>query len=277
MPSSAAATTSDGGRRELHERRERASYALQPAAAAREEPVRPDEQHEDHGREEDRRQVLALRPSAARRRAGRVAKPIEKPPSVAGIGRLRPPSTTPASTTIVSRSAKSGVTSGFCTVSITATTAASSARDEHGAADDAVRAHAEQPRGAEVHRRRAHLQADRRARRAAAAAATRQTAATTIATIAILRMSTPRDRHRPVERRERRGDLPERPERRAARCSGAGTRPRTSRRASPPATACAAAGRRAGPSRPTGRARRAKQKRIPSQRGQSHCEAKASA
>ena len=33
-----------------------------------------------------------------------------------------PPSTTPARTRIVSRSAKSGVTSGFCTVSITATT-----------------------------------------------------------------------------------------------------------------------------------------------------------
>ena len=54
-----------------------------------------------------------------------VAKPIEKPPSVAGIGRFMPPSTTPASTTIVSRSAKSGVTSGFWTVRITATTAAS--------------------------------------------------------------------------------------------------------------------------------------------------------
>ena len=101
-----------------------ASYALHRPREV-EEPARPDEQHEDHGGEDERRQVLALVRSAARRRARRVAKPIAKPPSVAGIGRFSPPTTTPASTTIVSRSAKSGVTSGVCTVSITATTAAS--------------------------------------------------------------------------------------------------------------------------------------------------------
>ena len=38
-----------------------------------------------------------------------------------------PPTTTPARTTIVSRRAKSGVTSGFCTVRITLTVAARSA------------------------------------------------------------------------------------------------------------------------------------------------------
>src|SRR5579884_1613773 len=54
-----------------------------------------------------------------------LAKPIAKPPSVADTGRFSPPSTTPARTTMVSSSAKVGVTSGFCTVSITATTAAS--------------------------------------------------------------------------------------------------------------------------------------------------------
>ena len=93
-----------------------------------------------------------------------VAKPIEKPPSVAGIGRLRPPSTTPARTTIVSCSAKSGVTSGFCTVEHHGDHGSERARDEHGAADHAVRAHAEQSRGLEVLRRRAHVQPDRSAR-----------------------------------------------------------------------------------------------------------------
>ena len=91
-----------------------------------------------------------------------LAKPIEKPPSVAGIGRFMPPSTTPASTTIVSRSAKSGVTSGVCTVSITATTAASAPEMQHRDRDHAVRAHAEHARRLEVHRRGAHVQADRR-------------------------------------------------------------------------------------------------------------------
>ena len=74
-----------------------------------------------------------------------------------------PPTTTPASTTIVSRSAKSGVTSGFCTVRITATDAASSAGDENCRADHAVRADAEQAGGLEVHRRGAHVQPDGRA------------------------------------------------------------------------------------------------------------------
>ena len=54
-----------------------------------------------------------------------LAKPIAKPPSVAVQSRSMPPTTTPTSTTIVSLSAKSGVTSGNWTVRITATVAAS--------------------------------------------------------------------------------------------------------------------------------------------------------
>ena len=42
-----------------------------------------------------------------------VAKPIANPPSVAVQSRFIPPTTTPTSTTIVSRSAKSGPTNGF--------------------------------------------------------------------------------------------------------------------------------------------------------------------
>ena len=56
-----------------------------------------------------------------------LTKPIAKPPSVAESSRFMPPTTTPASTMIVSRSAKSGVTSGFWTVRITDTAAARSA------------------------------------------------------------------------------------------------------------------------------------------------------
>src|SRR5581483_161455 len=54
------------------------------------------------------------------------ANPIAKPPSVAGIGRLRPPSTTPASTRIVSWVPKAGTTVSSWTLSITAETAAKS-------------------------------------------------------------------------------------------------------------------------------------------------------
>src|SRR6185295_6257279 len=112
-----------GGRRELHDRRE-TLHTRSVGCLRVKSPF---------GR------TSSTRMTAAKRNVGKywlwfvgsapprmpLAKPIEKPPSVAGIGRFRPPSTTPASTTIVSRSAKSGVTSGFCTVSITATTAAS--------------------------------------------------------------------------------------------------------------------------------------------------------
>ena len=118
-----------------------------------------------------------------------MTKPIEKPPSVADSSRFMPPTTTPASTTIVSRRAKSGVTSGFWTVRMTLTVAASSAGDEHGRADHAVRVDTQQARGPEVHRRRPHVQPDGRALEQSTTQ-TRQTAATTIATIVILRMST---------------------------------------------------------------------------------------
>ena len=91
-----------------------------------------------------------------------VAKPIAKPPSVAVQSRSIPPTTTPTSTTIVSLSAKSGETSGFWTVRITATVAARTPGEQDGDADDAVGLDAEQPRGAEVGRGGAHLQADRR-------------------------------------------------------------------------------------------------------------------
>src|SRR6185437_1734516 len=48
------------------------------------------------------------------------AKPIAKPPSVAGIGRLRPPSTTPARTRIVSWVPNAGTTVSSWTLNITA-------------------------------------------------------------------------------------------------------------------------------------------------------------
>src|SRR5437763_4876326 len=66
---SAAGTSSSGARRitfigrpSADERGEasRRSYAVHRATAAREEPIRPDEQDDDHRREEKARQVLAL-------------------------------------------------------------------------------------------------------------------------------------------------------------------------------------------------------------------------
>ena len=68
-----------------------------------------------------------------------LAKPIAKPPSVAVQSRSIPPTTTPTSTTIVSLSAKSGVTSGNCTVRITATVGGEHAREQHGDADHRCR------------------------------------------------------------------------------------------------------------------------------------------
>ena len=62
-----------------------------------------------------------------------------------------PPSTTPARTRIVSRSAKSGVTSGFCTGEHHRDDRREQARDQHGGTDHASRPHAEQLGRTEVH------------------------------------------------------------------------------------------------------------------------------
>ena len=56
------------GRQELDDRAPRSSHALHEPAPAREQPVRPQEEDEDHEAEEERRQVLALGWTAARRR-----------------------------------------------------------------------------------------------------------------------------------------------------------------------------------------------------------------
>src|SRR5581483_9882489 len=119
-----------------------------------------------------------------------LAKPIVKPPSVAGIGRVSPPRTTPASTTIVSSSPKMGVTCGLRPVSMKAETAASSP----------------EMRTAPVTTRFARTPSSRDVVKSIAAArmcspsdvrvsnswsSTRQNAAIAIETIAILRISTP--------------------------------------------------------------------------------------
>ena len=100
-----------------------------------------------------------------------------------------PPTTTPASTMIVSRRAKSGVTSGFCTVRITDTAAARSA--ETSTAEPITR-FALTPSSRAVRKSIAAARMCRptRVRSSRSTTATRQTAATTIATIVILRMST---------------------------------------------------------------------------------------
>ena len=206
-----------------------------------------------------------------------VAKPIEKPPSVAGIGPVHARrATTPASTTIVSRSAKSGVTSGFCTVSITATTAASAPERSTAHRDHAVGAHAEHARRLEVHRRGAHVQADRRSleqqlqqrrgRRGDDDRDDRDLADVDAG-----------DRPRLVEVRERRRDLPERaePEQRDAleqerdrerRDEHHRGRVPAQRPEDEPVH-----------QRPTARARPRSRGRSPAQTGQPHCEASASA
>ena len=89
-----------------------------------------------------------------------VAKPIEKPPRVAGIGRFSPPSTTPASTKIVSGETERARDLGLSTLSITAATAAKSPETTTAPAITRVRADTEQPRRPKVHRRRAHVQAE---------------------------------------------------------------------------------------------------------------------
>src|SRR5581483_11472776 len=123
-----------------------------------------------------------------------LAKPIEKPPSVAGTGRLRPPRTTPASTTIVSLSANVGVASGVRTVMITATTAASA--PESSTAPPITR-FARTPRSRAV---RKSIDAARMCRPTAVRSSrsfnsARQPAATRIETIEILRMRTPPRSH----------------------------------------------------------------------------------
>jgi len=118
------------------------------------------------------------------------AKPIVKPPSVAVQSRSIPPTTTPTSTTIVSRRAKSGETNGVCTVSSTATVAAS--RPERSAAKPITR-FARTPSSCAVRKSLAAARVWRpmvvRVSRSATSASAR--AATTTATMVILRTSTP--------------------------------------------------------------------------------------
>ena len=101
-----------------------------------------------------------------------------------------PPSTTPARTRIVSRSAKSGVTSGFWTVSITATTAASTPEISTAAP---ITRPARTPSSSAVRKSiaAARMCSPTRVRPSSRTRTSRQTAASTVATIAILRMSTP--------------------------------------------------------------------------------------
>ena len=101
-----------------------------------------------------------------------------------------PPSTTPASTMIVSWSAKSDVTSGFWTVSITATTAASA--PERSTATPITRlARTPSRRAVSKSIDAARMCRPIVVRSSSAVSATRQTTATTIATIEIFRTSTP--------------------------------------------------------------------------------------
>ena len=136
--------------------------------------------------------------------------------------------------------------------------------------DHAVRAHAEQPRGAEVGGRGARVQADRRPCQQQREHEQRDD----------------RDRDRDErdlsdvdavdrDRLVQRGDARPRPRRaccrasrRSARSPAAGRRPRTWSRASPQATARAAAGRRPGPSRARARRRRRSRRGCSGQTGQ---------
>ena len=93
-----------------------------------------------------------------------LAKPIAKPPSVAVQSRSIPPTTTPTRTTIVSLSAKSGVDERELDGQDHRDGRREHAREQDGDADHRVGPDAEQPRGAEVRRGGAHVQADRRPR-----------------------------------------------------------------------------------------------------------------
>ena len=111
----------------------------------------------------------------------------------------------------MSRSAKSGVTSGVCTVSITATTAAS-APEMSTAAPITRFARTPSSRAVVKSIDAARMCRPIVVRSSSSVSATRQTTATTIATIVILRMSTPEIVDRPVQVAERGRDLAERPE-----------------------------------------------------------------
>ena len=91
-----------------------------------------------------------------------LANPIAKPPSVAVQSRSIPPTTTPTRTTIVSLSANSGLDERELDGQDHRDRRREHAREQDGDADHRVRADAEQPRGAEVRRGGAHVQADPR-------------------------------------------------------------------------------------------------------------------
>ena len=168
-----------------------------------------------------RRAARAARRSRARRRttAGRsscsvgsapsmipLANPIAKPPSVAVQSRSIPPTTTPTSTRIVSFSANVCVTSGCCTVSITATIAASSA-DSSTAKPITWFASTPSMRAVRKSIAAARMRSPMLVRPSSSASSPSVTSATATATNVILRMSTPADRDRLVQRGERRGGL----------------------------------------------------------------------
>ena len=91
-----------------------------------------------------------------------LANPIAKPPRVAVQSRSIPPTTTPTRTTIVSLSAKSGCDERELDGQDHRDRRREHAREQDGDADHGVGADAEQPRGAEVRRGGAHVQAERR-------------------------------------------------------------------------------------------------------------------
>ena len=186
MPNSAVGD--DGSDRADQSRGGGRPHTRSTAARESEQAAGTDEQHEDHGREEERRQVLAL---ARRQRAAQQAGG-EADREAAECGRDEP--VHPAEHHAREdddrvESAKSGVTSGVCTVSITATIAASTPESR-----TANRSRGRPGRRAsapsEVDRRRPHVQADLGAVDQQPSGA--GPAATTIATIVILRMSTPK-------------------------------------------------------------------------------------
>ena len=228
----------DDRRRDDEHRRARAAAAARRAALIRapppslraNSPFGPDEQDEDDGRRTGTSAGTGSGRSGAPRRAGRSRSRSRTRRASPGSGRFMPPSTTPARTMIVSRSAKSGVTSGVCTVSITATTAASA--PESSTATPITRfARTPSMRDVcEVHRRGAHLQADRRPleqqrERGEAHDRDDDRDDRDLADVDA------GDRDRLAQVAERARDLAERPEPDAARRSAAGTRRRTSRRA----------------------------------------------
>ena len=115
---------------------------------------------------------------------------MRKPPSVADSRRVIPPTTTPASTRIVSCSAKVGVTVGYCTVSMTATTAASApAMSTEAVLTRFARTPSSRAVCESIAAARMWSPIDVRLR--SATSSRRHTAAVTIATIVIFRISTP--------------------------------------------------------------------------------------